>query len=378
VIAYIQQPVTESGSAEVAMRQLLTFLLIALMVPAIASCNGGDSSTTTPPGATYPANKPQNITATAGSGSATLTWDTVAGAVGYHVYISTDGFDFQLYQGELFTTNTVKLLNLVNGKTYYFAVSAVGSTGWETALAYPGGSPTARPIKPKPGDINDEPWAGVPPPAPQNLQGMAYDGAVDIYWEGDMPADWLYFVIYRKTTGEWEERVSQYTGFSYRDEDLINGITYSYQVAAVDDESLESDPSNRVDLKPIDSPPLPLEDLDILVKAGRLIIEWDTPVEPDIIGYIFSRVEPDISPFPGVDVTTRFQISKPVGTYVNPDIYADGLIYAYVDLDFGRTTVEDRSVVEGKFYKYYISAIDNALQEGPPVYIDHADKGPTY
>ena len=113
------------------------------------------------------------------------------------------------------------------------------------------------------------------------------------------------------------------------------------------------------------------------MKAGRIIIEWDTPSESDIALYSIERVEP-IEIFPGVELVARFLINKPTHSYEEAESYAEGRILAYMDAEAGRTVLEDRSVLAGNYYVYRIAAIDTGGQEGPPVEIDHVTLGPTY
>ncbi len=360
---------------EIIMRLPLTCLIVAFFIVSLSSCGGGVKEPTSMP--TFPESKPTGVDATAGNGLATLTWDAVPGAIGYNVYISESGLAFKRYQGELVYTTSFTIFDLENGKTYYFGVSAVGNGGWETAIAYPGGSPTASPIKPT--DVVPEPpkpHAGPPDP-PSNLQGYARDSVAYIWWDMHTVGDFDYYTIYRL-----DPDMTGYTliedGYDpppdegiidYRDTDLFNDETYFYFVTAVDDEGNESDPSNILALTPLDLPPEPLLNMDILVKAGRIIIEWDVPEAIDIATYAIERVEPIDTGIPGTEIILRFLIFHPTTTFEEPDSYAEGFVLVYLDDDLERVVLEDRSVEEGNLYTYRIAGIDTGDKEGAPVEI---------
>ena len=350
------------------MRVLAISLLAALLILSVSACSGSGVSPTAP---TYPTGKPTGITAQSGSQSAELTWNAVGGAAGYFVYVSADGTIFNRVKGELIKTTQFLVLDLTNGKTYYFGVSAVGAGGWETSIAYPGGAPTAVPIVPETEGTPTNPLEGVPPAAPANLQGIAKDAACEMHWSANTEQDFSYYRIHREDESSSFSSFAmirdQYGSTSFRNTDLINGQTYSYRITAVDLESLESHPSNIVTLTPMDFPPEALKNAAIYVNPGRILLEWSIPEEGDITKYSIQRVE-GIDPGTGAEVIFRFVIDKPTtGTAEVPEEYASGLVKVYIDLAHNKIVLQDMAVVFGTTYTYRIAAIDETKQEGPPV-----------
>jgi len=346
--------------------RLQTILLVtALFTFMIAGCSGGDGESPTAP--TYPQGKPTGIIVTPASQSVTVQWNPVGGSVGYYVYISYDGVKFNKYKVDIVRTTSFTVFNLTNGDTYYFGVSAVGTTGWESSIGYPGGSPMAVPVVPTDA-APPNPLDGVPPDPPKNLQGTARDASATMSWEQPDASDFLYYKIYKSEGGSFQVYRSPYYDTTFTDGDLVNDQTYSYYITAVDSEDvpLESEPSNVLTLTPRDFPPEALTGTGIWVNPGRIVLEWTTPPENDIQKFAIERVEPDLVVPDGI-IIARFVIDYPTGNFADPDIYASGLLWTWVDPDADRIVVQDMAVTVGQTYTYYISAIDIAGQEGSPV-----------
>ena len=62
------------------------------------------------------------VKATAGTGKATISWDKVAGATGYVIYMQDEFGDYNKLSSTTKTSYTKK--SLKKGKTYYFRVRA--------------------------------------------------------------------------------------------------------------------------------------------------------------------------------------------------------------------------------------------------------------
>lgn len=71
--------------------------------------------------------KPTNVMATAGDGTATVTWDAFTGATGYNVYMGTGVGTYGAPVAVTAPTTTASFTGLVNDTTYYFVVKAVVS-----------------------------------------------------------------------------------------------------------------------------------------------------------------------------------------------------------------------------------------------------------
>ncbi len=106
---------------------LLKYLLV-LLVLVLQSC--GESSPTDPP---------ENLVATRGNTTVTLTWDEVSEATGYQVYYAKQSFsgisdlsNYASLSGGLLlqniTGNSKIIVNLINNTKYYFVVTAIKDT----------------------------------------------------------------------------------------------------------------------------------------------------------------------------------------------------------------------------------------------------------
>jgi hypothetical protein len=82
---------------------------------------------------------PTGVVATAGDATATLSWEPVADAdlAAYRTYISTTSGAWTLTEGQPGTSNFLELSGLANGTSYQLAVSAVDTSGNESALSDP-------------------------------------------------------------------------------------------------------------------------------------------------------------------------------------------------------------------------------------------------
>ena len=115
----------------------------------------------------------------------------------------------------------------------------------------------------------------------------------------------------------------------------------------------------------MEKPPTPqaLQNLEIYVSPGRIVLEWDIPIETDIAEYAIERVESEEG---GVETIVRFVIPKPTQGPENPHVHPTGLLEWWVDVGAGREALKDKAVIVGTVYTYRVAAIDEEGQEGVP------------
>lgn len=346
------------------MRVQSILLILAFSVIILTSCNGGSS--TNPAAPTYPSGKPTGLQFTVGSNSVTVMWNSVPGAAGYYIYISDTGVDFSRYATGMIVGSSFQVFDLINGETYYFGVSAVGTGGWESSIAYIGGAPTAVPVVPGFSGTGPNPLEGQPDP-PENLQGIPKDAYVEFEWDPSPSGDVTGYRIYRifEGIGNWTIIRDNYQQLDFTDTDLTNDIPYSYYITAFDSEGLESEDSNHITLTPLDFIPDVVTGLASFLNPGRIVLEWDRGTAADLVGYSVERVEGP-EPITGGEFIVRFLVPMPVSSDpTNPDFIVPGLIGAYQDLDRTMIVLVDGAVEVGKAYTYRIAAIDASEQEGP-------------
>lgn len=172
---------------------------------------------------------PRNLSATAGDGYVDLDWDVPnsdggASITNYEIHRSTSSDGEQLFHTTSDVSTTYRDSNVTNGTTYYYKVLAVNSVG----------------NGPLSNEDFDTPQAGVAAPlAPLNLTVIAGDGYVDLDW--DVPASdggsaITDYQIYRSTSSgvalDDSYVLTGNTLTNYRDNNVENGTTYYYKVAA--------------------------------------------------------------------------------------------------------------------------------------------------
>ncbi|MFL5242206.1 MAG: fibronectin type III domain-containing protein [Gemmataceae bacterium] len=161
---------------------------------------------------------PSSLSAVAGDQQVALTWSATSGAASYDIYRSTSkgGEGSTPYQTNVTSTSFTDT-GLADGATYYYEVSAV-NTGGQSPLS---SEVSATPQVPAPG-------------TPTGLSAFAGDTQVVLNWSAASGA--TSYDIYRSTTKGGEGAAPYQTNVksnSFTDTGLTNGITYYYEVRAV-------------------------------------------------------------------------------------------------------------------------------------------------
>ena len=132
------------------LRIIWVVLLGVLLAVFLAGCdgNGGGNgttttTTTTTTGPSAPS-APTGVSATAGSGQATITWNAVSGATSYNIYWSTTSGVTKTNGTKISSvTSPYTHASLTNGTPYYYIVTAVNSSGESVASAQASATPKA-------------------------------------------------------------------------------------------------------------------------------------------------------------------------------------------------------------------------------------------
>ncbi|HBC93168.1 MAG TPA: hypothetical protein DCZ10_09810, partial [Pelotomaculum sp.] len=156
-------------------------------------------------------NTPTGLTASAGNGQITLNWNAVTGAIGYKVYRadSSNGPFTQVWGGK---ETSYKSEGLANGKTYYFVVKAVNTSG----------------------DSNDSNIVSATavdsPNSPTGLTASAENGQVILNWNA--VAEATGYKIYRSeiSGGPYTQISAGWALTSYVATGLTKGKTYCFVV----------------------------------------------------------------------------------------------------------------------------------------------------
>lgn len=192
---------------------------------------------------------PQNVQATAGNQQVTLTWSAPASDGGssitnYSIYRGTTS------GGEIFLVEIGNVLiftdtGLMNGQTYYYEVSASNAVG----------------EGPKSNEVSATP--ATVPRAPTGLTAVAGDEQITLTWSApsdDGGSSIRNYMIYRGTSSGGETLLITIGNvLSYVDTGLTNGVTYYYQVAAVNGvgEGPKSNEANATPVAPsVNQPPV--------------------------------------------------------------------------------------------------------------------------
>jgi len=127
---------------------------------------------------------------------------------------------------------------------------------------------------------------GIPPSPPGGLSAEGGDGRVLLQWLANPEEDLTGYRVYRQAVGgQWELIGSVPAGATpqFWDEGLNNGVTYHYQVSAIDQAGNESAPSATVQVTPVDlTPPGEIGGLAITPMDGSLHLTWVDPPDTDL------------------------------------------------------------------------------------------------
>jgi fibronectin type 3 domain-containing protein len=270
---------------------------------------------------------PQNLTATAGNGTVSLSWTAPASnggaaVTGYNVLRSTtSGAETLLSAGVVGTSFTDTSVS--NGSTYFYKVAAVNSVGPGPVSGEVSATPTSAPTVPT---------------APQNLVAVAGNASVALSWSAPASnggAAVSSYNVWRSTSSGGESLLnSGVSGTSFSDGSALNGITYFYKVAAVN--SVGPGPlSNEASATPATVPGAP-QNLVAVAGNGRVSLSWSAPASNG--GAAVSSYNVLRATSSGAETALRTSVSG--------------------------TSFTDRKVSNGTTYYYEVRAV-NSVGSGP-------------
>jgi fibronectin type 3 domain-containing protein len=187
---------------------------------------------------------PTGMTAVAGNGQASLTWNASTGATSYNVKrATTSGGPYTAIAAGMTSTSYADS-SLTNGATYYYVVSAVNSGGESANSAQASATPQA-PV--------------TIPAAPAGMTAVAGNAQASLAWNASTGA--TSYNVKRATTsgGLYTAIATGLTSTSYVNSSLTNGTTYYYVVSAVNSagESANSTQASATPQAPVTIPAAP-------------------------------------------------------------------------------------------------------------------------
>jgi fibronectin type 3 domain-containing protein len=245
---------------------------------------------------------PWGLNVTPGDGLASLGWNVVnytgPGLLTYHLF--RDGVE--VFSG---TTNSYIDNGVVNGRSYAYNVAASNSIGWSDNSTSVSGMPLG------------------PPSAPTGLKAGSGDGFIKLNWTVPTyvgPSDLIYH-LFRNGTMLWSG-----ISLTYNDTAVVNGISYSYTVAAQSSLGWSANSSTVSAIPsgiPITTPSSP-GGLEIIAGDGEVRLTWEAPSQSGssaaITGYNVYR---------GNSTGTYTLIATVTGTNYTDDDVTNGQAYHY-------------------------------------------------
>ena len=229
-------------------------LIIPLVIFTVVSCSGGGDSS--PAGLSAPT----GVTATAGDGEASISWDNVTGATSYEIWYSTTTDVPKATATKIDNVTSPNIVaGLTNGTTYFFVVTAVNAIGESADSSQVSATPVL-----------------APPAAPTGVTATAGHGEATINWDNVAGAT-SYNIYYSTTAGVSTVTASRFTGVSspYVATGLNNGTPYYFVVTAVNAAG-EGPVSSEISATPtpVPSPPAPVG-VTATPGDGEATIRWD-------------------------------------------------------------------------------------------------------
>ncbi len=157
---------------------------------------------------------PTGVAATPGNGQVGLSWNTTAGATSYNIKYGTAPGNYTSTISGV-TSTSASIPSLTNGTTYYFAVTAVNSTGESLNSA----------------EVNAAPAAPALPAAPTGLVATPGDHQIALAWNSVAGAT-SYTLSYGLAPGNYTSTLSNISTTGTTLTGLPNGVTYYFVVSA--------------------------------------------------------------------------------------------------------------------------------------------------
>ena len=195
------------------MKDIFRILIISLFSLIIISCAEKDESSSSSSATTLSA--PSDLTAAGAASQVTLDWTAVSGASSYTVYWdNSTGVSSSSTAITSVSTDNYTHSSLDNGTTYYYKVATVDSAGT--------------------GTLSSEVNAATPLPAPDNLSASGANNTITLIWNSVSGAT-SYTLYWDNVSGidSSDTAITSITNDNYTHNNMDNGSTYYYKVAAV-------------------------------------------------------------------------------------------------------------------------------------------------
>ncbi|NBI31136.1 hypothetical protein ERL59_19570 [Chengkuizengella sp. YPA3-1-1] len=247
---------------------------------------------------------PTNVVATLNNSLISISWNEVVDSDYYTIKRSTtSGGPHTIIANEV-TTTSYDDININNGTTYYYMVSAVNDVGES--------------------ENSNEVSILTIPNAPSGFTAISGSSEVQLSWDDSIGAE--SYNIKRSTSvgGPYTIIVNDITKTSYTDTTVENGTTYYYVVSAVNS-SGESENTNEVSVLTIPNAP---SGFMAILGSSEVQLRWDASISAE-----------------SYNIKRSTSVGGPYTIIVN---------------DITKTSYTDTTVENGTTYYYVVSAVNSS------------------